>query len=196
MSSFESIFESATTLLEQRHKENKANWYNADGTPKKNCSWHLAAKTIQGDAGEQVVAGIFKHLYEKLYKGYTIDVEVVGLLKGDAGDYDVKVVVKELDLTIRIEVKTATQGQNGSYQWNGIKKHLHYDYAFGLGVRPDDFVFSIIDKKRIGKLTTLMSKNIEDAFKWSPTKEDNVRELTEENFIERLEELNLLGGNP
>ena len=54
MSSFESIFESATTLLEQRHKENKVNWYYADGTPKKNCSWHLAAKTIQGDAGEPV----------------------------------------------------------------------------------------------------------------------------------------------
>ena len=55
--------------------------------------------------------------------------------------------------------------------------------------------FSVIDKKRIGKLTTLMSKNIEDAFKWSPTKEDNVRELTEENFIQRLEELNLVGGD-
>ena len=189
--SFESIFESATKLLEQRHKENKVNWYHADGTPKKNCSWNLAAKTIQGDAGEQIVAGIFKYLYEKLYPGYTIDVEVVGLLKGDAGDYDVKVVVKELDLTIRIEVKTATQGKDGSYQWNSVKPKCDFDYAFGLGVRPDDFEFSIADKERIGRLTTKMSKNIEDAFKWSPTKEDNVIELTEENLIKRLEELDL-----
>ena len=190
--SFESIFESATKLLEQRHKENKVNWYHADGTPKKNCSWHLAAKTIQGDAGEQVVKGIFKQVYEKLYEGYTIDVEIVGLLKGKNNeDYDVKVVVKELNLIIKIEVKTATQGQNGSYQWNGLKKHLDYDYAFGLGVRPDDFVFSIQPLSRIKQLTTLMSKAIKDAFKWSPIKKDNVIELTEENFIKRLEELNL-----
>jgi len=190
--SFESIFESATKLLEQRHKENKVNWYHADGTPKKNCSWNLAAKTIQGDAGEQVVKGIFKQVYEKLYEGYTVDVEIVGLLKGKNNEnYDVKVVVKGLNIIIKIEVKTATQGKDGSYQWNSLKKHLDYDYAFGLGVRPDDFVFSIQPLSRIKQLTTLMSKAIEDVFKWSPTKKDNVIELTEENFIKRLEELDL-----
>ena len=114
----------------------------------------------------------------------------------DKGDFDVIITVVELDITIKIEVKTATEDSNGKFQWNGLKKGIDYDYAFGLGVRPDDFVFAIQSRKYLEEtLTTNMSRDVEGSYKWSSSKRDNLMKLTEDNFTQRLEELNLIGNN-
>ncbi len=38
-----------------------------------------------------------------------------------------------------------------------------------------------------------MSRDVEGSYKWSSSKRDNVMKLTEDNFTQRLDELNLLG---
>jgi len=184
--SFAAITEKATQKLQERISDK---WFNADGTPKPNWIWKISDNTPKGDGGEQIVAAIFKHLYEKLYKGYRVDVKVVG---GDRGDYDVIITVAELDITIKIEVKTATESSDGQFQWNGLKPQCDFDYAFGLGVRPDSFDFAIQSRQYLKEnLTTNMSKGVKGSLKWTSTKKDNVMNLTEENFIKRLEELDL-----
>ena len=135
--SFASITSAATQRLQERISDK---WFNLDGTPKPNYIWKVADNTPKGDGGEEIVAGIFQRHYDKVYAGYDVDIKVVG---GDKGDYDVIITVSELDITIKIEVKTATEDSNGKFQWNGLKKGIDYDYAFGLGVRPDSFDFAI-----------------------------------------------------
>ena len=132
---------------------------------------------------------IFQRLYDEIYEGYEVIVKVVGAEKGD---YDVIITVSALDITIKIEVKTATEDSNGKFQWNGLKKGIDYDYAFGLGVRPDSFDFAIQSRQYLEEtLTTNMSRDVEGSYKWSSTLRDNVMNLTEENFTQRLEELGL-----
>ena len=74
-----------------------------------------------------------------------------------------------------------------------LKKKIDYDYAFGLGVTPDDFVFSIQPREYLEEtLTTNMSRDVEGSYKWSSKKSDNVQPLTEDNIKERLKSLNLM----
>tara|TARA_B100001996_G_scaffold340066_1_gene293408 strand:- start:14 stop:574 length:561 start_codon:yes stop_codon:yes gene_type:complete len=184
--SFASITSAATQKLQERISDK---WFNSDGTPKVNYPWKIADNTPKGDGGEEIVAGIFQWHYDKVYAGYKVDVKVVG---GDKGDYDVIITVAELDITIKIEVKTATEDSNGKFQWNGLKKGIDYDYAFGLGVRPDSFDFAMQSRQYLEEtLTTNMSRDVKGSYKWSSTLRDNVMNLTEENFIQRLEELGL-----
>ena len=76
---------------------------------------------------------------------------------------------------------------------NRLKKKIDYDYAFGLGVTPDDFVFAIQPREYLEEtLTTNMSRDVEGSYKWSSKKDDNVLPLTEVNIINRLEQLNLM----
>ena len=184
--SFASITSAATQRLQERISDK---WFNLDGTPKPNYIWKVADNTPKGDGGEEIVAGIFQWHYDKVYAGYDVDIKVVG---GDKGDYDVIITVSELDITIKIEVKTATEDSNGKFQWNGLKKGIDYDYAFGLGVRPDSFDFAIQSRQYLEEtLTTNMSRDVKGSYKWSSTLRDNVMNLTEENFTQRLEELGL-----
>ena len=164
-------------------------WFNADGTPKPNYIFKIADNTPKGDAGEQIVGKIFEELYTEIFPDETVEVNVVG---GDKGDYDVIVKVS-IGFEIKIEVKTATEDSNGKFQWNGLKKKIDYDYAFGLGVTPDDFVFSIQPREYLEEtLTTNMSRDVEGSYKWSSKKSDNVQPLTEDNIKERLKSLNLM----
>jgi len=185
--SFSHITKAATEKLKTRVQ---SAWFNADGTPKENYIWKISDNTPKGDAGEEIVGGIFKELYRELYEGYTVEVNIVGAEKGD---YDVIVTVKELDITIKIEVKTATLDSNGKFQWNGLKKGIDYDYAFGLGVRPDDYIFAIQSHNYLeNRLTTKMSRDIEGCYKWTSIKKDNIKVLNKQNFTTRLEELSLV----
>jgi len=184
--SFASITDAATKSLQTRVA---GKWFNADGTPKPNYIWKISDNTPKGDGGEQIVAGVFQQIYDKLYEGYRVDVKVVG---GDKGDYDVIITVAELGITLKIEVKTATEDSNNKFQWNGLKKGIDYDYAVGIGVRPEDFVFAMQSRQYLEeRLTTNMSRDVKGSYKWTSIKKDNVIELTEENFIKRLEELDL-----
>ena len=186
--SFATITSAATQRLQERISDK---WFNLDGTPKPNYIWKVSDNTPKGDGGEEIVGAIFQQIYNEIYEGCEVIVKVVG---ADKGDFDVIITVVELDITIKIEVKTATEDSNGKFQWNGLKKGIDYDYAFGLGVRPDDFVFAIQSRKYLEEtLTTNMSRDVEGSYKWSSSKRDNVMKLTEDNFTQRLEELNLLG---
>jgi|TARA_B100000035_G_C20781362_1_gene457009 hypothetical protein len=185
--SFSHITKAATQKLRTRVQ---SIWFDANGEPKENYIWKISDNTPKGDAGEEIVGGIFKELYSELYEGYTVKVDIVGAEKGD---YDVIVTVEELDITIKIEVKTATLDSNGKFQWNGLKKGIDYDYAFGLGVRPDDYIFAIQSRKHLeDRLTTNMSRDVEGSYKWTSIKKDNIKVLNKENFTNRLEELSLV----
>ena len=184
--SFKSITTKATQELQKRVQ---GKWFNADGTPKPNYIFKIADNTPKGDAGEQIVGEIFNQIYTGLYPNSVVTVDVVG---ADKGDYDVIVKISG-HFDIKIEVKTATEDSNGKFQWNGLKKKIDYDYAFGLGVTPDDFVFAIQPREYLEEtLTTNMSRDVEGSYKWSSKKDDNVLPLTETNIINRLEELNLM----
>ena len=187
--SFSDITAAATKNLQSRVA---GKWFNPDGTPKLNYVWKISDNTPKGDAGEEIVGGIFQRLYDEIYEGFEVVVKVVGAEKGD---YDVIVTVDSLDITIKIEVKTATQDSNNTYQWNGLKKGIDYDYAFGLGVTPDDFEFAIQSREYLEeRLTTNMSRDVEGSYKWTARKSDNVKLLRVENVTERLNELGLING--
>ena len=51
-----------------------------------------------------------------------------------------------------------------------IKKDIEYDYAFGLGVSPDDLWFGIWSKSEVQQLTTSMTKDGSDSFKLTASK--------------------------
>ena len=191
--SFSTITESATQSLQQRVQ---GSWFNADGTPKKNYIWKQSDITPKGDGGEGIVADTLEHVFVQHYgTDFVVDVNVVGAEKGD---YDVIVEVYDTEgntvNTLKIEVKTATEDSNKKFQWNGLKKNIDYDVVFGLGVRPDDFVFAIQTREYIEKtLTTNMSRDVVGSFKWTSKERDNVQVLTEANLTQRVKELGLLG---
>ena len=90
--SFSHITKAATQKLKTRVQ---SIWFDANGEPKENYIWKISDNTPKGDAGEEIVGGIFKELYSELYEGYIVKVDIVGAEKGD---YDVIVTVEELKL--------------------------------------------------------------------------------------------------
>lgn len=191
--SFSTITEATTQSLQQRVQ---GSWFNTDGTPKKNYIWKQSDNTPKGDGGERIVADTLEHVFVQHYgTDFVVDVNVVGAEKGD---YDVIIEVYDSEgttvNTLKIEVKTATEDSNKKFQWNGLKKNIDYDVVFGLGVRPDDFVFAIQTREYIEKtLTTNMSRDVVGSFKWTSKERDNVQVLTEANLTQRVKELGLLG---
>ena len=141
-----------TEATQQLQTRVQGKWFNADGTPKPNYIFKIADNTPKGDAGEQIVGRLFEELYTELFPESVVKVDVVGAEKGD---YDVIVKVSS-EFEIKIEVKTATEDSNGKFQWNGLKKHIDYDYAFGLGVTPDDFMFSILKSMSTDQLLCIL----------------------------------------
>ncbi|MCY4375117.1 MAG: hypothetical protein OXC31_15260 [Spirochaetaceae bacterium] len=58
------------------------------------------------------------------------------------------------DMTIgrsRIEVKTASLGANGTFQFNHIRHDKQYDYLICLGICPHDIVFNVWRKGEIAE---------------------------------------------
>ena len=187
--SFTSITNQATETLKGRIS---SEWFNADGTPKPNYIWKISDPTKKGDGGEEIVGQVFETIYKELYPNYEVIVNVVG---ADKGDFDVIVTITDLDLVIKIEVKTATQDTNKNFQFNGLKKHIDYDYAFGVGVTPDDFLFSIVTREHLEEtLTTNMNRDVIGSYKWSQ-RASTCRKLTPSNLLSRMNELGLIRGD-
>lgn len=60
----------------------------------------------------------------------------------------------ETDLRIRekyFEVKTASLGANGTFQFNHVRLDRDYDYLFCLGVCPDSIVFNMWRKGEVAE---------------------------------------------
>jgi len=178
---FDDIFEENTEMLAKRESEDNK-WLNKDGSPKKNYIWKYASKTKQGDAGESVIRTTLEYVLSEVYGS---DVEVTIVNKGK-GDFDVKVYIPTADKTIKIEAKTATEDVNGCHQFNGLKKHIDYDFAFLFGVAPEDFYFVIESHKYLCEtMTTNMSKDVEGSYKYTVSQK-NLIEYTPQNLYEAL----------
>ena len=142
----------------------------------------LAALTPKGDFGEEVCVGLIKKLI-----GMTAEI-----INGGIGDFDILT-----DSGIKFEHKLATEDSKGKLQFNSLKKDADYDYAFCLGVCPNDMWFMIVPKNEIKKLTTSMNPGTE-VYKLTgskqPVKYDTVtpREmipLTPENFTREVSKI-------
>jgi hypothetical protein len=185
--SFKDVFSEATENLIIRESDNNK-WWNADGSRKTNYWWKYASKTKQGDAGENVVRNIFDLMFSSVY-GNNVEVKIVN--KG-RGEYDVSVFIPFTNKTIKFEVKTATTDTSDSYQFNGLKKDIGYDYAFLLAVSPEDFYFKIESNQYLSdNMTTLMSKDVDGSFKYTLSQKKVIL-LTPENLYEELNMYSLL----
>lgn len=78
------------------------------------------------------------------------------IINGGIGDFDILT-----ETGIKIEHKLATEDTNGKFQFNSLKKDADYDYAFCLGVSPNDMWFMVVPKDEIKKLTTSMNPGTE-----------------------------------
>ena len=125
------------------------------------------ATTHKGDFGEEFITDLLNE----------IGVEAERINKGK-GSFDVFAKPKKL------EIKTATEDTNGSFQFNGIKKHIDYDYVVCLGVSPNEMWFNIFSREQCLALTTSMVKDGSETFKLTATKNQGskwfVKPLTNE----------------
>lgn len=178
---FADIMEETTeNLIEREAERNK--WLNADGSRKKNYWWKYASKTKQGDSGESLVRTTLEYVLSEIY-GNDIECSVVNKGKGE---FDVEVYITSEDKTITFEVKTATEDVNGSHQFNGLKKDVNYDFAFLLGVAPEDFFFKIESRQYLcDNMTTNMSKDVEGSYKYTVS-QVNLLEFTPQNLYNEL----------
>lgn len=184
--SFDDVFDKITRELVERDKKNNI-WFNADGSSKRNTIWKYCSNTEKGDAGEELVRQVLYSIFKPLFG--EVEVEIVNKGKGE---YDIKLTVVSTGETVTFEVKTATKDTNKSYQFNGIKKNVNYDFIFCLGVSPDNFYFKISSKQHLcPKLTTLMSKNIPGCYKYSRN-ESKLSELTPINLFNKLKVVGLI----
>tara|TARA_R100001377_G_scaffold79885_1_gene58386 strand:- start:1054 stop:1569 length:516 start_codon:yes stop_codon:yes gene_type:complete len=130
-----------------------------------------AAMTPKGDFGEEVTATLIKELV-----GMPAEI-----INGGKGEFDILTESK-----VTFENKLATEDTHGGFQFNGLKKDVDYDYAFCLGISPNDLWFGIWTKKEVEELTTSMTKDGSDSFKLSARKSArakySVMPLTPENF--------------
>jgi len=130
-----------------------------------------AAMTPKGDFGEEVTATLIKELV-----GMPAEI-----INGGKGEFDILTESK-----VKFENKLATEDTSGGFQFNGLKKDVDYDYAFCLGVSPNDLWFGIWTKKEMEGLTVSMTKDGSDSFKLSARKSPrgkySVIPLTPENF--------------
>ena len=155
-----------TPLLEKLAERVEDKWYKSKYEVVK-----LAANTPKGDFGEEVTTELIK--------------ELVGvganIINGGKGEFDILT-----DSEVTFENKLATEDTNGAFQFNGLKKDVNYDYAFGLGVSPNDLWFGIWSKEEVERLTVSMTKDGSDSFKLtarkSPRAKYSVMPLTPENF--------------
>ena len=157
----------------------------------KKCKWRLkttsgtnyglvkdAPTTIKGTFGEELVA-----LFMDKIVGVPTEI-----IDGGKGPYDLRT-----QSNVTFEVKLATEDSHGGFQFNGLKKDVEYDYAFCLGVSPNELWFGIWPKKDVKELTTSMSKNGSDTYKLTARKTANAKYpvilLTEESFYREVSKI-------
>ena len=167
------IFEMIKPLLDELSKRVEDKWYNSKYEVVKN-----ASMTPKGDFGERTVAKLIKQI---------VGVEA-DIINGGKGEFDI-----QTKSGIKFENKLATEDTSGGFQFNGLKKDVDYDYAFGLGVSPNDLWFGIWTKKEVEELKVSMTKDGSDSFKLSarktPTAKYKVIPLTRENFLRKVSKI-------
>lgn len=153
------------------HLETADRWKNS-----KYESIKTASTTSKGKFGEAFTT----HLLNRM--GFESEV-----VNGGRGDFDIKII----NLGVKLEHKLATLDTNDYFQLNAIDKDKDYDYVFCLGVTPNEMVFDIITKSWLtSNLTTNMTK-AKGGYKLM-RRLDSMIELTEENLLNKLRELNLI----
>ena len=110
--------------LEILQSKNRDEWNNSKYELLK-----TSGNTPKGTFGEELFCSIMRSL------GHTAEV-----INNGIGEFDVIV-----DDDIRVECKLATGLR--SFQFNGIKKKVDYDYVFCLGVTPNQLYFKIQSHK-------------------------------------------------
>jgi len=153
----------------ERAKNNK--WLNSKYEEVK--TWD---NTDKGNLGE-------RHTSDMLN---TLDY-VSTIINRGIGTFDI--LLEASKATVKIEHKLATEDTHGSFQFNGIKKYIDYDYVFCMGISPNDLCFTIISRKEAqARLTTLMSSGVKGVYKYSVPKK-RMMEYTQEKFKEEIEKI-------
>lgn len=138
----------------------------------------VAPNTPKGDFGESVLSDLINTLTDTKSE----------IINGGKGEFDVLT-----DSGVKIECKLATEDTSGAFQFNGLKKDVDFDYAFGLGVSPNEMWFGIWSKDEVQNLTTPMTKDGSDSYKLSARKSERskyrVIPLTEENFKREISKI-------
>tara|TARA_R100000805_G_C3613731_1_gene114800 strand:- start:1181 stop:1714 length:534 start_codon:yes stop_codon:yes gene_type:complete len=139
-----------------------------------------AGQTQKGDFGEAIT--------ERLLNNIGIPAEIIN---GGKGEFDI--LIKDNKADVLIEHKLATEDVNNFFQFNGIKKDVHYDYVFCLGVSPDKLWFNIFPKSVCDELTTSMTKGGSDSYKLTAKPFSSgtytLLPLTEENFKREVKKI-------
>ena len=169
---FENIAASELQYVQDRKKGSK--W-----TGSKYESIKDASMTVKGDFGERVAQQCLQFL--------GIDAEIIN---GGKGEFDILCE----SINTRFENKLATEDTNYSFQFNGIKLDVNYDYVFCLGVTPDELLFEIVPKgdfKKFGSFVP-MTKDGKDSWKMTVRK-NRLQKYSENNLRQRLYELGIIG---
>ena len=139
-----------------------------------------AGQTQKGDFGEAITEGLLNEIGVP-----------ARIINGGKGEFDI--LIKDNKADVLIEHKLATEDVNNSFQYNGIKKDVHYDYVFCLGVSPDKLWFNIFPKSVCDELTVSMTKGGSDSYKLTAKPSGNHRysllPLTKENFKREVEKI-------
>ena len=135
----------------------------------------------KGKFGEKVTNAYLNHIN---YKSEIIN--------GGIGDYDIELDICDFDVvldTLKIEHKLATEDTHNSFQFNGIKKEIDYDYVYCFGVSPNDLWFIIQTREWCEvNLTTNMSKDVIGAYKYT-VHVKSMLPLTVDNFKREIEKI-------
>ena len=136
----------------------------------------LASMTNKGDFGEDVTTALVNEVVklaaERINKG--------------KGPFDILLSVPAKT----IEHKLATEDVSGSFQFNGLRKDNKYDYAFLLGISPEDLWYQMYRKEDLN-LTVPMTSGGSDSFKVTKPKRYMIP-LTVENLIQTFKDFNLV----
>jgi hypothetical protein len=135
------IYEFAKPLLEKLAKKvaEEEKWHNS-----KYEIVNKAKNTTKGTFGEEFTAEMIKDVFSI----------AADIIDGGIGDFD---ILTGINYNKKIEHKLACEDTNGKFQFNSLKKDADYDYAFCLGVSPNNFWFMIVSKDEVKNLTTSMN---------------------------------------
>lgn len=104
--------------------------------------YRLLGNTNRGEIGEEFVRRLLR----------TADIEVTN--GGRTSETDMTVAQRSF------EVKTASLGSNGTFQFNHVRLDRRYDYLLCLGICPKDVVFNMwrkgeVAEERAGRLVRM-----------------------------------------
>jgi hypothetical protein len=104
-----------------------------------------AGTDITGKIGEEFIYELFL----KIFDGWEIFWDKDKNTGQKDGVYDIKLINSKYNITLRIEVKTATQGKDGGFQHEKILGNEFCDKLLFLDINPNDFYITILDVNEI-----------------------------------------------